>query len=253
MLNVGRTLIGLVFILAVAVLELAAQDPATDGLPVSMEPRLVPIPLDKSAPDVKAIRERGFAARPFAEVTSRSLSASARPEDKNFLAGIDLSKVDLGNVSRSVDLPRNLAADVAPDILASTTYGTGEDAPTFFETTYEALNATLTCHWAYDANISALFAAEKLKSEEEELERAFRRNQLGLPEDEELRSAQGIKPGAPEPPDPERDFVVKERQFKVAGRPCLLTVVCKNEADPRCDDHFIDSLARNVVTIRTGE
>src|SRR5262245_16583508 len=234
----------LVFLLAG---QSRAQNTETRDLPEFLRPQPVTIPLDENAPDVKALRKKTGITHPYAEYSKRSFSPKASAKDKFFLAAIDLSKVDFTGLRRSLDLPDNPARAFAPNLLARTVYGDSDTQPTWFQTTYQFLNATLHCHWVYDARASALLAAQQAKIDEAKLERARRRQELGLPPEPEARTEKG--PSI----DSETRLIEKERQFKIAGRPCQLIVVCRQEDDPRCSDTFVDQLARHVITVRTGD
>lgn len=226
-----------------------AQTAGPNEVPVALKPRFVTIPLDETAKDVKALRAKVPTSSKFEGFSRRSFSPSADAGDKRFLAAIDLGKVNFDALRTSGRLREGFDAAFTANV-QTTTYGDSEDAPTWFKTTYDSLNATLQCHWAYDANKSALLAAQAAKMTEQQLELAARRKRLGLP-DENLLSPDQLT--QPPPKDPEHNHYEKEKQFKVAGRPCLLTVECETEDDKLCEDAFLDSLVANVVTLRTGD
>lgn len=203
------------------------------------------IPLEDT-PEFRELRE-GRATNPYTEVTRRSLAPAAAPEENRFLIAIDISKLDSAVVGGSQEAQRSLSVSAAGSLEDRTTYDAKGSDATSFETRYEELNTTLQCHWAYDDSISKQLGELDAKAREAELEKSFEQERKGAaPQPEEERAAQ------PEQSDPEFDFTLKERQFKYAGRPCLLTVTCQDDNDPRCSEQFIDQAVKSVVPVREG-
>ncbi len=203
------------------------------------------IPLEVT-PEVEELRE-GRSLNPYSAVTERSLAPSALPESNRFLVAIDLTKLDSTIVGGSDDTRSAMASTAAETVDERTLYDSAGAEATSFETQYEELNASLQCHWAYNASISDKLEALDAKAREAEAERSFEDQKAGAaPEPEE-------DAGAASNTDPEFTGIHKERNFTKAGRPCLLTVSCEKQDDPRCDDKFIDEIVKGAVLVRTGE
>lgn len=209
----------------------AQQAPASDLKVIKIE----------ETDEVRAVRQ-GKANHPYASVTTRS--AGPQPAANNrFLAAIDISKLD-PTVIGGAQTRSALSATAADTLEQRTTYDADGTQATSFATRYEELNTTLSCHWAYDDEISSKISELEAKAREAELERSFKAPRGAAPSEE---------PAAPaHDNDPEFEFVLKERQLTKAGRPCLLTVLCEKADDARCSDKFLDELAKSVVLVREG-
>jgi hypothetical protein len=250
--GIGRTYCALAILLAGdgAMNSVLAQEART-GISVIEPDTREAIALDET-PEVAAVRS-GRARHAYRAISERSRSRDASEAERRFLVAIDVEQLSETSARRAFGGAARSATSRAlvRDLERNTNYdGAALDAQSF-ETIYPGLNATLQCHWAYDEATSAQFAAEDARAREAALEAEV--------EAERSRGRSGAAPAAPEPPaDPaeqagEEDAIIKTRNFTSAGRPCLLTVVCELDTDPRCDDGLLDQLAAAAVLVRTGD
>ncbi|KQS75963.1 hypothetical protein [Rhizobium sp. Leaf383] len=186
-----------------------------------------------------------------------SLKRQERGDDQSgsFFAAIDVPRIASRAMSGSV--PADLlelasrSAVVERDLLnveADTTFAPPEQG--WFATNYPGIGANLRCDWVYDARLSEAVEGDEAKRREAELEAAFRNNATDeIPADDEppATAAEEDLLGK----QAEEGEVGIERQFQIAGRPCILTYLCGDEKFP-CSEAVADELAESVVLISAG-
>ena len=238
-------------------LFLFAGDVAAQQQPNSA-PQYKFIPLDEDSSDLRTLRS-GSGSNAYRQITNRSLELNAPSRDRRFLAGIDVSDLERTlNIGETRSLS-SFQRTFENTIEERTDYEEINGEASAFETVYPELNATLTCHWIYDANLSQRIADLEAKAEEAQLDRAHRsgtqaeENKSVTPEEDGQGDTD--QPGASDDSnyDAHLGLAIVERQFKIAGRPCLLTAICERRNDVRCQSEFVDQLADNVRMIRTPE
>jgi hypothetical protein len=214
-------------------------------VPESLRPQMRAIPLDETAPDVRALRGGEILAPAVTQRMQRSARGGASGP---FLAAIDPTRLGRANLAGAQAAVRSRSMDEIPaEASENTTYGPNGRAPTRFRTKYPSLNASLSCYWAYDANLAQRVTAEAAKGDEARLEEQSRRARLGKA-DEPLPAA-----ASNAPQERELDQTEVEREFQVAGRPCRLRVTCASEQDPNCQADFVDALVESVAVVRLGD
>ncbi|HEV7252109.1 MAG TPA: hypothetical protein VGN97_03290 [Mesorhizobium sp.] len=248
---------------------------------------LVEIPLDLSAPEVVDLRQaeqafnfRALSAGLTAPLTldpaSDATIAQAAQQLQRSPHTVLLSLVRMAEPSESsdqffaaIDLPglaqraasgdagsalRGLASQVAAiernflAIDANTTFSPPDQA--WFATQYPEIETNLHCNWKYDPKLAEAVESEDEKQREQELEEAFRRE--NTERDSPADGASSPEEAAPsEIVDEEEGEDGIERQFLIAGRPCLLSYMCGWDELP-CSEEIADELVESVVLITTG-
>ncbi len=184
------------------------------------------IELDRNDPEVQAIER------------SRPLGLFQGPVshgDSRFLVDLDPSKVATAAREPSV---RPLDRDRSASRSKTISYNNSGPQATELVIEYPSLNALLRCYWAYDRDLARRLATADAKAREAALERKARHDvgsvqRLGAAssgnESKPARLSQLLLSG-----DPEMGTLIRvRRQFKKAGRPCQIEVVCASQVSNR--------------------
>ena len=217
----------------------------------------VRIPLE-ATPDVLSVR-RGQVQHSYSALSLRSIEKTTTPNQRRFLGGIDLKKVrNIDSLELFGETLNDLQSQFISNIETWTVYDDEGGAATEFNTSYPKLGASLHCYWVYDRQLWEKVQIAEAKSRELELESAARGEAPSKETDSETQRAREdafrrlsalFPSGDPESPE----LYITERQFKVGGRPCLLSIACVSRTDGRCSDHVADQLVSATVLIRTGD
>jgi hypothetical protein len=207
------------------------------------------IPIDEQDRDVRLLRSRQTTSRTFERVTRRSFARAANRDEQRFLVGIDFSRLPSRVISRARRARTSagtLAQDNAETLETKTEYSNHS-----FTTTYDQFDASLTCYWKYNIRKSKMIAALTAKAAEERLERRARAKRLGrtLPEEPANRSLRALNTV---PQATEHGLILKSREFKKAGRPCIIEIVCTPVQRANCQDGVIDALVKGATVVRAG-
>ncbi|MEM6495947.1 MAG: hypothetical protein AAF709_04380, partial [Pseudomonadota bacterium] len=177
------------------------------------------IELDRNDPEVQAIEKH----RPLGLFQSNVFH-----RDNRFLVDLDRKKLPAAVSDSFAQWPNG---DRAAASRKRVSYNRGGAGATEFVIEYPALNAQLRCYWSYNRRLADLLVVADAKAREAKLERDARR-----------RARTGQRPGGASPDredenssrsqllisgDREMGTLIRvRRQFKKAGRPCQIDVVC---------------------------
>ena len=219
------------------------------------------IALDKNDPEVVAIER----SRPLGLFQSHTLHADTR-----FLVDLDPTKA---TAAAPMPLTGQPGGNRSANSRKIVSYDKDGAQATELGVEYPSLQAQLRCYWSYNRTLADLLAVADAKAREAALESKARRR-AGV-----AQSPGHAWPGSGRNPstrsqllvsgDPEMGTLIRaRRQFKKAGRPCQVEVLCVSRA--RNDDSFAerirlfrrernackaraDELAAAMRIIRTGE
>lgn len=196
--------------------------------PSAAEPRFKRIELRMDHRDV-----RDAVLRQLKRSGRKRLKGQDTRTDARFLVDIDPAKL---SATKLHQVPQRRHPKSASHRAKSTVYDRPGGQATEFVTEYPARNAQLRCYWAYDQKLARLLAMAEARAREDALEREARNpagalQQVGSAfsdDDINLMERSFAIPSG----DPEfgASFMVR-RQFKKAGRPCQLDVLCVSSAD----------------------
>ncbi len=184
------------------------------------------IELDKNDPEVQAIER------------SRPLGLFQGPVshgDSRFL--VDVDPIKMATAARK---PSSRPTNRDRSAFRSKTISYNNSGPqaTEFVIEYPSLNALLRCYWAYDQDLARRLAIADAKAREAALERNARHEVGSVQRLGAASSGNESKPARPSQllisGDPEMGTLIRaRRQFKKAGRPCQIEVVCASQASNR--------------------
>lgn len=212
------------------------------------------IPLDTNDAAVRRLRQERRPSRAFRSLSQRSIEPGAAAADRRFLVALDFEQLPSGMVDRVAGRQRSarLRQTNEETLMARTHY-----LKYGFVTSYEEFNATLECHWKFDGRLARQKQSSDAKNEEERLERLHRERLLGLKPPVVPRSERRFRERNPfGAAVREHGLIIQTRQFKVGGRPCVLTAICnpKRPDDARkCIDVAVDALVKSATLVRAGE
>lgn len=267
-----------------AVLALAVLSPGNLSHAQEQQEVLATIPLERSSPEVLELDEaarnpafRSFARSGSAVLDRRNLAQSVvkaaagalnrstsaalitlrsidgpptSPPARSFFAVIDVAAITLGNSPVSARTFRHLterSGEVEVGLLQIESRTEFVPDNGWFSTNYPEIHANLRCDWIYNTRIAKSLSDDGFKTAEAQQEANYRSRMLERDNPEASRPDQQEDVGD----EIEEGLIGIERQFVLAGRPCLLTYLC-GQQDVPCSDEIADELVERVVLVRTG-
>ncbi|MDR9781127.1 hypothetical protein [Rhizobium redzepovicii] len=188
---------------------------------------------------------------PAALLTLTNLDTTLPANQENeFFAVIDVPSIARGKAAGArVFKLEERATEVEGDFLTiedRTQFGSPGQG--WFSTNYPELHANLRCDWVYNTRIARAIGDEDLKAREAQLEADYRARKLER-DNPDISTLQEPEAGNDQA---EEGLIGMERQFTLAGRPCLLTYLCDDRQNVPCSEEIADELVERVVLIRTG-
>jgi hypothetical protein len=246
---------------AFATIPVDRASPEVLELQNAMRELSLPAPTGEAAPTVASDAVQSLAERLGRSPAAALLSLPTGDEADEVGGGDDFfAVIDVPQIARAARENRSavMASEAVPaDVdssLQSVESRTMHAPPGqgWFSTSYPEVNANLRCDWTYNPAFVQALGSEESKAREAELEERYRAEELDSDNPDRAAEGEAAEPVTADPDGTGEGEVGIERQFQIAGRPCLLTFLCGGEGVP-CSQEAADELVENVILVRTGE